>query len=54
MIFYQLMYVDFLYRKRKHAGNKKNTLSMSSIICLTTMDNYLTDEVNTMCILYGL
>ena len=40
------MYVHFLYRKYKLAGNRNNTLSMSSIICLITMDN-LTDEVNT-------
>ena len=46
------MKIYFSYRKFKLAGNKNNTSSMSSIMCLTTMD-YLTDEVNTMCILYG-
>ena len=56
MLFYQLdegtMYMHFSYTKCKLAGNRNNTLSMSSIMCLTTMD-YLTDEVNTICILYG-
>ena len=46
------MKIYFSYRKFKLAGNKNNTLSMSSIMCLITMD-YQTDEVNTMCILYG-
>ena len=45
------MKIYFPYRKFKLAGNKNNTSSMSSIICISTM-NYLTDEMNTMCILY--
>ena len=46
------MQIYFSYRKCKLADNRNNTLSMSTIMCLNIMD-YLTDEVNTMCILYG-
>ena len=46
------MWMALSYRKCKLAGNRNNTFSMSSIMSLITMD-YLTDEVNTMCIQYG-
>ena len=47
------MYMHFSYRKCKlQEIETTNTLSMSYIMRLTTMD-YLTDEVNTVCILCG-
>ena len=47
------IYLNISYRNSKLADNRNNTLSMSSIMCITTMD-YPTDEVNTICILYNL